>query len=140
MINKWIGIGNLTADPVMRITPTEKYVASFCVAVKRPSKQDATDFINCVAWNQTAELVSKYLHKGSKVAVEGTVTSRNYEDKNGNKRTAIEVVVASVTFLDAKQKEQATPEVGKQYAPDTETQPNGYESLDYELSTDDLPF
>ena len=74
------------------------------------------------------------------MAVEGTVTSRNYEDKNGNKRTAIEVVVASVTFLDAKQKEQATPEVEKQYVPDAETQPNGYESLDYELSTDDLPF
>ena len=135
MINKWIGIGNLTADPVMRITPTEKYVASFCVAVKRPSKQDATDFINCVAWNQTAELVSKYLHKGSKVAVEGTVTSRNYEDKNGNKRTAIEVVVASVTFLDAKQKEQATP--AEPAEPEQETT---WVNDTYELSTDDLPF
>ena len=135
MINKWIGIGNLTADPVMRITPTEKYVASFCVAVKRPSKQDATDFINCVAWNQTAELVSKYLHKGSKVAVEGTVTSRNYEDKNGNKRTAIEAVVASVTFLDAKQKEQATP--AEPAEPEQETT---WVNDTYELSTDDLPF
>lgn len=127
MINRWIGIGNLTADPIVRITPSDKRVANFCIAVKRPSTVDATDFINCVAWNKTAELVEKYCRKGAKLAVEGTLTSRNYEDREGNKRTAFEVVVASVTFLDPKQKEQAT------YQP-VENE------MEFELTTDDLPF
>ena len=72
--------GNLTRDPELRRTGDGKAVASFCVAVKRPYTKDKTDFIDCVAWGQIAEFVSKYFAKGSGIAVDGFYTTRTWED------------------------------------------------------------
>lgn len=91
--------GNLTRDPELRRTGDGKAVASFCVAVKRPYSKDKTDFIDCVAWGQIAEFVSKYFGKGSGIAVDGFYTTRTWDDKDGNKRKNTELVASSVGFM-----------------------------------------
>lgn len=95
-------IGNICNDLELKSTSNGKYVCSFSLAVKRPHVKDTTDFLNVVVWNQSAEYLSKYAHKGDRISVSGVLTSRNYEDKNGNKRTAFEVVSNDVSVLDRK--------------------------------------
>jgi single-strand DNA-binding protein len=94
--------GNLTRDPELRRTADGKAVASFCVAVKRPYTKDKTDFIDCVAWGQIAEFVSKYFSKGSGIVVDGFYTTRTWEDKDGNKRKNTELTASSVGFMSGK--------------------------------------
>ena len=95
-------IGRLTADPDRRTTQSGITVTSFTLAVDRPHVKETTDFINCVAWRQTGEFVAQYFTKGRKMGVSGILTTRRYEDKDGNKRTAVEVVVDQVDFCDSK--------------------------------------
>ena len=102
MLNRAILMGRVTADPELRQTPNGISVATFSLAVNRNYNRDQTDFINIVAWRQTAEFVSKYFRKGQLVAVEGSIQTRNYEDRNGNKRTAFEVVADQVYFAESK--------------------------------------
>ena len=106
MLNSAIIMGRLTADPELRTTASGLSVTSFSVAVdrrfQRQGEEKQTDFINVVAWRQTAEFVSRYFHKGSMIAVQGSIQTRNYEDKNGNKRTAVEIVADSVSFCGSK--------------------------------------
>ena len=92
-------VGRLTADPELKQTPNGVSVCSFTLAVKRPKVKDTTDFINYVAWRQSAEYLSKYGRKGSTVAVTGALTTRAFEDKNGNKRTAYEILVDALSLL-----------------------------------------
>lgn len=94
--------GRLTKDVELRHTQSEKAVASVSIAVDRGGKDKGTDFINLVAWTTTAEFLSRYFSKGDMILVEGRLTSRNYEDKSGNKRTAFEVVVGNVNFCGSK--------------------------------------
>lgn len=98
--------GNLTKDIEVRSTQSGISVCSFTVAVKRPHTSDTTDFIPCTAWRQTADFLGKYAHKGSKVGISGALTSRNYEDKNGNKRTAFEIVADSVELCESRSNSQ----------------------------------
>lgn len=105
-MNKVFLIGRLTADAELRTTTSGKSVTTFSLAVNDGfgEKQKAY-FFNVVVWGKGAEAVANYTHKGSKVAVTGKLTSRSYDDKNGNKRTAIEVVadmMGGVEFLDSK--------------------------------------
>lgn len=106
MLNCAIIMGRLTADPELRTTASGLSVTSFSVAVdrrfQRQGEEKQTDFINVVAWRQTAEFVSRYFHKGSMIAVQGSIRTRNYEDKNGNKRTAVEIVADNVSFCGSK--------------------------------------
>lgn len=105
MLNTAILMGRLTADPELKTTQNGVSVTSFCVAVDRRYQKDGekqTDFINVVAWRQTADFVSRYFHKGSMIAVQGSIQTRNYEDKNGNKRTAVEIVADNVSFCGSK--------------------------------------
>lgn len=95
-------IGNICNDVEMKQTNNGKAVVQFNLAVKRPRTKDVTDFIPVVVWEQSAEFLSRYAHKGSKIAVSGKLTSRQYEDKNGNKRTAYEVVCDTVELCDGK--------------------------------------
>ena len=92
MFNKAILIGRLTADPELKQTQSGISVCSFSIAVdRRFSGRDSerkTDFINITSWRQQAEFVCRYFHKGDVIGVEGSIQTRNYEDKNGNKRTA----------------------------------------------------
>jgi single-strand DNA-binding protein len=106
MLNCAIIMGRLTADPELRTTSSGISVTSFSVAVDRSYQKAGTerqtDFINVVAWRQTAEFISRYFHKGSMIAVQGSIQTRNYEDRNGNKRTAVEIVADNVSFCGSK--------------------------------------
>mgnify|MGYP001004177693 CR=1 FL=1 len=106
MVNIAILIGRLTADPELRSTPNNVPVVTFTLAVNRSYAKAGTerqaDFIDIVAWRQTAEFVAKYFRKGSQIAVEGSIQTRSYEDKNGNKRKAVEVVASQIHFAESK--------------------------------------
>ena len=105
MLNTAIIMGRLTADPELRKTTSGLSVTSFTVAVDRNYKsgdERQTDFINVTAWRGTADFVSTYFKKGQMIAVQGSIQTRNYEDKNGNKRTAVEIVAENVSFCGSK--------------------------------------
>lgn len=95
-------IGRLTAEPELRRTTQGTACCSFSLAVKRPRAKDTTDFLNFVVWQQGAEYLCQYGHKGDVVGVTGHLISRNWEDKNGNKRTTVEVNCDSVELLSSK--------------------------------------
>ena len=111
MINNVVLMGRMTADAVLRTTTSGTSVASFTVAVDRNYKEKQTDFINIVAWKNTAEFVSKHFHKGDMIAIEGSIQTRNYEDKNGNKRTATEVIANNVSFCGGKTERKEEPKI-----------------------------
>ena len=98
--------GRLVADPELRTTPAGHSVCSFRIACDRSYVQQGrerqADFIDIVAWRQQADFVSKYFQKGSLIAVEGSLQTRQYQDKNGNNRTAVEVVANNISFVGAK--------------------------------------
>lgn len=94
--------GRLTAKPELKQTSNGVSVCTFDVAVQRPRKNDITDFIRCTAWRGTAEFVSKFFEKGQRIEVIGALTSRDWEDKNGNKRRDWEVDAELVMFGESK--------------------------------------
>lgn len=98
-MNKTILIGRLTADPTLRYTQSGKAVASFTLAVNRKFKRDEADFIPIVVFNKPAEACANYLKKGSQVAVEGRIQTRNYENQEGKKVYVTEIVAEEVEFL-----------------------------------------
>ncbi len=106
MLNSIVIMGRLVADPELRTTSSGLSVTSFTVAVDRSfaraGEERQTDFIPVVAWRSTADFVTRYFHKGSMIAVQGSLQSRNFEDKNGNKRTAYEIVASEVSFCGSK--------------------------------------
>lgn len=103
--NKVILMGNLTRDIEMRTTQSGQTVANFSLAVSRSWKdqngqtQEQTSFINCVAWGKPGEIIAQYVSKGSPLLVSGRLDQRSYDDKDGNKRTAVEVVVEDFNFI-----------------------------------------
>ena len=107
MLNHITIMGRLTRDPELRRTGSGTAVASFSVAVDRDyapkdGGERKTDFINCVAWSQTAEFISKYFTKGRMIVVDGRLEIRDWTDKDGNKRTVAEVRVENAYFGDSK--------------------------------------
>lgn len=103
MINKAIIMGRLTRDPELRHTGTGTPVCSFTVAVDSGyGENKKADFISCVAWNKTAEFVSKYFAKGKMIIVIGRIATQSYEDNNGDKRYKTEVVANEVSFGESK--------------------------------------
>ncbi len=105
-MNKVFLIGNLTRDPELRETPSGVPMCRFAIAVSRPySSQDGerqTDFFECTAWRGLAETIARFTKKGNKVAVIGSIQIRNYEDNQGAKRTAVDVIVQDCEFLTPK--------------------------------------
>ena len=108
-MNKVFLIGNLTRDPESRETPSGVTMCRFAIAVQRPySSQDGerqTDFFECTAWRGLGETVARFTKKGNKVAVTGSIQLRNYEDNQGAKRTAVDIIVQDVEFLTPKNSE-----------------------------------
>ena len=134
-------IGRLTAEPELRRTPTGTACCSFSLAVKRPRVKDTTDFLNFVVWQQGAEYLCQYGHKGDLVGVSGYLTSRNWEDKNGNKRVAFEVTCDSVELISSKKNSEGSSNTSQgqngSYAQPSYTQQN------FDVITDpdvNLPF
>lgn len=130
-------IGNICNDLELRSTQSGKNVLNFNLAVKRPFTKDTTDFIPMVAWGQNAEFLSKYGSKGSKVAVSGTLTARKYQDKDGNNRTAYEVVCDSVELVGGKT--DNTEAQQQSYIPDA-YKPTEEAPKFEDVQDNDLPF
>lgn len=112
MLNHITLMGRLTRDPELRYTPSQTPVASFTLAVDRDfaskeSGEKQTDFIDCVAWRQTGEFVSKFFSKGSMAVVSGRLQIRDWLDKDGNKRRSAEVVAENVYFGESKRRESS---------------------------------
>ena len=110
MLNVVAIMGRLVADPELRTTQSGINVVSFRIACDRnfarQGEQRQADFIDIVAWRQQAEFVSKYFQKGSLIAIEGSLQTRQYQDKNGNNRTAVEVVANNISFAGPKSNNQ----------------------------------
>lgn len=114
MLNQVALLGRLTKDPELRHTTSDKPVATFTLAVDRGYKKGEADFINCVAWRGTAEFVSKWFTKGQLVAVSGRLSTRTYQDKDGNNRTVTEVVADEAYFAESKRNNtEGTRDMGK---------------------------
>lgn len=152
-MNKVFLIGNLTRDPEMRSTQSGVPVCNFSIAVNRRFRnaqtgQQETDFLNIVAWRQLAELCGRYLTKGSKVAVTGSIQTRTYEAQDGSKRSAFDIVADEVEFLAPQNQQRSTQSApgayttaaskdsGTAYAPQPHNDFGGFTQVDDE----ELPF
>lgn len=102
MLNQIVLQGRLTADPEMRQTQNNVPVTTFTLAVNRDHNKEETDFVSCVAWRQTAEFISKYFQKGQLMIVKGSLQSRKWTDKEGNKRVNWDVQTDNVYFCESK--------------------------------------
>ncbi len=165
MINRVVLVGRLTKDVEVRKTQSGLSVASFTVAVDRRfsrsqdpqsgNNQQTADFINCVAWRQSADFLGSYARKGAMVGVEGRIQTRSYDDQTGNRRYVTEVVCDNVSLLESKSQSQQRAQGGYQdnFQQPSYSQPSqpagsnsasgssddfGAGSLD--ISSDDLPF
>lgn len=132
MLNVTILMGRLTKDPEIRRTDSGKSVAGFTVAVDRdytPKGQEKeTDFLDCVAWEGTADFLGKYFHKGSMVALQGRLQKRSWTDKEGNKRWTTEVVASQVWFGESKKAAEGNDTAQGQYGhPGASGGPSGYQ-------------
>lgn len=130
-MNKIMLIGNLGRDPELNYTPNGTAITKFTMAVNRRmrdrdsgERRDETTWFNIVAWSQLAETCNQYLHKGSKVYIEGRMTSRKFTDKDGNERTAWEVTASEMEMLDPKGQGQGSSSGG------------GYD----DMTADEVPF
>ena len=149
-LNKVILGGRLTADPELKMTQSNVPVTSFTIAVNKRSRsgddgQPQADFIDCVAWRERAEFITRYFHRGSSICIEGSLQKRTWTDQQGQKRYSVEVVVDNSYFVDSKN------ESGHSSAPASYT-PDSYGAPTYtggstaaprfeEISDDDdLPF
>lgn len=155
MINRVVLVGRLTKEPELRTTPSGAKVCQYTLAVNRTRKaegQPEADFINCVSWNKTAELMNQYLSKGALIGIEGRIQTRSYDNSNGCKVYVTEVITDSVQFLESKPKaqqnqnnmengsyyqQQSSQEQPVQYAVNLTAQAE-MDTLD--ISPDDLPF
>lgn len=147
MLNHIVLIGRLTRDPELRRTGNGTAVASFTLAVDRDfapkdGGEKETDFIDCVAWRQTGEFVSKYFTKGRMAVVSGRLQIRGWTDKEGNKRRTAEVVADNVYFADSKKEESSGNNYGGYTSPAYPELPTA-PVRDFEMLDDDdaqLPF
>ena len=109
MLNRITIMGRLVRDPELKYTASNTAVTSFTLAVDRDFGEKKTDFIDCVAWRQTAEFVSKYFTKGSMAVVSGRLQIRDWTDRDGDKRRNAEVVVDSIYFGESKRTDDSNP-------------------------------
>ena len=142
MINMVALMGRLTYEPELRKTPSDVSVLRFQVACdrsyQRAGAERQADFIDCVAWRQTAEFISRYFHKGSMIAIEGTIQTSNYTDKNGNNRKQTEVLANNVSFCGSKN-ESGNMDI----EPESAAKYSSADNSDFEEIVDDdgdLPF
>ena len=141
MFNLVVLTGRLTADPELKTTPNGYSVTTFSIAVNRRSRageESQADFINIVAWRQTAEFVTRYFKKGSMIGIEGSIQTRKYTDKNGNNRTAFEVVANNVQFVESK-RDAAPAQDSDNAVSFSNAGANDFTDLG-DASDDDLPF
>lgn len=134
MLNHITIMGRLTKDPELRYTANQTAVTSFTLAVDRDFGDKQTDFIDCVAWRQTAEFASKYLHKGSLAVISGRLQLRDWTDKDGGKRRSAEIVAENIYFGESKHQAQTAAAAPQGFEPAQQ----GF--ADIEMEDGELPF
>lgn len=142
MFNLVVLTGRLTADPELKTTNTGISVTSFSIAVNRryrAGEETQTDFINIVAWRQTAEFITKYFKKGNMIGIEGSIQTRKYTDKNGNNRTVFEVVASNAQFVESKKDSAPSAGAGEEPASFSNAEGSDFTEIDSGMD-DDLPF
>src|SRR3989344_1919093 len=146
-VNRATIVGRLTRDPEVRTTPSGVNVTSFSVATNivwsdpTGARKEAVEYHNVVAWRKLGEIVAQYMHKGSRILVEGRLQTRQWEGKDGSKRSRTEIVADNIIMLDSKSSAPAT-------APSTEdapverptTAPVAEKGAEEEISVEDIPF
>jgi single-strand DNA-binding protein len=132
-MNKVILIGRITKDPEIKLTTNQTKYTNFTVAVDRKIKdqdgQRQTDFINCVAWKQTAEFINKYFQKGSRIGVSGSIQTRNFE-KDGQKVFITEVLVEEAEFVESRSQSESQHQDPQ---PKQQEYPEGYGNLPFQI-------
>ena len=140
-MNKVFLIGNLTRDPELTETASGVPVCHFSIAVNRNySSQDGerqTDFFNCTAWRAMAETIARYTKKGKKVAVVGSIQLRNYEDNQGVKRTAVDIIAQDVEFLSPRENEDSFDDANEMPRPSAPKRKPTLQAMD---DDSDIPF
>ncbi|MBE6770249.1 MAG: single-stranded DNA-binding protein [Ruminococcaceae bacterium] len=140
MFNLVVLTGRLTADPELKTTPNGVSVTSFSIAVSRryrAGEETQADFINIVAWRQTAEFITKYFKKGTMIGIEGSIQTRRYVDKDGKNRTVFEVVANNAQFVESKRDGGNTDTAADAPASYSNTGANDFAEIS---GDDDLPF
>ena len=154
MINRVVLVGRLTKDVEVRKTQTGVSVSSFTVACDRRGSKDAAngptaDFINCVAWRQSADFLGQYAKKGALIGVDGHIQTRNYDDKDGKRVYVTEVVADTVRLLSSRNQSETSSDTASEYVPENESYNGEYDEINdsdfntgpsLEISNDDLPF
>ncbi len=145
MLNIVVLTGRLTADPELKFTQQNNVaVTSFPLAVQRKyvsGQEKVTDFINVVAWRNTAEFICKYFKKGQMIAIEGSIQTRSYQDNDGNNRKAFEVVASGVDFVGSKSDNESSGEADQGTTLSGVRAPKQKSFTDYSNDDDgDLPF
>ncbi len=146
-MNKVVLVGRLARDPELRNTQSGTAVVSFTVACDRrftrQGEERQADFINCVAWNKTAEFISRYFTKGMRIALDGRIQTRSYDDQSGNKRYITEVVAEDVEFAQSKNENGYQADAPSYSAPQAPAAPQA-PSADIDgfmpVEEEDLPF
>lgn len=135
-MNSIVLLGRATSAIELKSTQAGKSVATFSLAVKRPFTKDVTDFFNVTVWDKQAELLSRYVGKGDQICIRGYIQNRSWEDKQGNKRTATDVVAQEITFCESKKESEPN------YIPSySNTSQGKFEPQFEQVKTDDdLPF
>ena len=142
MFNLVVLTGRLTADPELKKTPNGISVTTFSIAVSRryrAGEETQADFITIVAWRQTAEFITKYFTKGSMIGIEGSIQTRKYTDKNGNNRTAFEVVANNAQFVESKRDGQSGSMPAGEVASYSNADSSDFTDMGGAMD-DDLPF
>ena len=157
MINNAVLVGRLTKDIELKKTPNNVSTCTFTLACNRrftnSEGQQTADFINCVAWRQSADFLSQYANKGSIVGVEGRIQTRNYDDNKGNKVYVTEIIAERVQLLSNKKNNEQKPSYEPAYEPEIYQQPLGSsiasandrefergQARTLDIASDDLPF
>ncbi len=145
--NKVILMGNLTADPEVRTTPSGQSVTSFSLAVNRTfrgsdgNRREETSFINCTAWGNTGETIAKYVGKGRQLLVSGRLQQRSWEDKEtGKRRSAIDVIVEEFSFVNDGRGSGANAAGGNQKASSQPPADTAEVDADEPIDLSDIPF
>lgn len=132
-LNHSIIMGRLTKNPDLRRTTSGKAVVSFDIACDKPGRDNGASFIPCVAWEKTGEFINNYFTKGSAIVVEGRIESRQYDTKDGQKRTVLELVVSQAHFCGKKEESSHTG-----FVPNNKVPAHDFELLDE--NDEQLPF
>lgn len=149
MINRVVLVGRLTKEPELRTTPSGAKVCQYTLAVNRTRKaegQQDADFINCVSWNKTAELMNQYLSKGALIGIEGRIQTRNYDDNSGRKVYVTEIITDSVQFIESKSNSsqnrlnESSVHYGDYQVHESPFSNDSIESEPLIINSDDLPF